>query len=61
MLKTIFTDHNGESASIEILGMLFVMFLLGYLFGRLKGRKRVSKNATKYERRMQQLDGVHRS
>ncbi len=60
MLKTIFTDHNGESASIEILGMLFVMFLLGYLFGRLKGRKRVSKNVTKYERRMQQLDGVHR-
>ena len=62
MLKTIFTDHNGDSATLEILGMLLVMFVLGYIFGRLKSnKKRLSKNASRYERRMQQLDGVHRS
>ena len=62
MLKTIFTDHNGGSATLEILGMLLVMFVLGYIFGRLKSnKKRLSKNASRYERRMQQLDGVHRS
>ncbi len=62
MLKAIFIDHNGGSATLEILGMLLVMFILGYTLGRLKSnKKRLSKNASRYERRMQQLDGVHRS
>lgn len=61
MFENILNRHDMTSASLEILIMLAVMFLLGYGFGRLGKKKKVAKNASKYEKRMQQLEGVHRA
>ena len=61
MFENIFSRHDMTSASIEIITRLAVMFILGFLFGRLGSKKKLSKNASRYEKRMQQLEGVHRS
>ena len=61
MFENIMTRHDGTSASFEIIIMLAVMFLIGYLFGRSRGKKKLSRNASKYEKRMQELEGVHKS
>jgi len=53
------TRHDASSASLEIIIMLAVMFVLGYAFGRLAGRKRNLKNTSRYDQRMQELEGVH--
>lgn len=60
MFENIFSRHDMTSASLEIFIMLAVMFFLGYWFGRLGRKKKISKNASRYEKRMQQLEGVHR-
>lgn len=61
MFENILNRHDMTSASIEIFSMLAIMFFLGYLFGRLgnKSKKKLGKNSSKYEKRMQQLEGVH--
>ena len=59
MFENIMTRHDATSASLEIIIMLAVMFVLGYAVGRLAGRKRNLKNASRYEQRMQELEGVH--
>lgn len=56
MFENIMARHDATSASFEIIIMLFVMFVIGYLLGRISGKKRLSKNASKYERRMQELE-----
>jgi flagellar biogenesis protein FliO len=60
MFENIMTRHDATSATLEIIIMLAVMFFLGYIFGRLFGRKKRLKNASRYEQRMQELEGVHR-
>lgn len=55
MFENIMARHDATSASLEIIIMLFVMFVIGYLFGRAGSKKRLSKNASKYEQRMHEL------
>jgi flagellar biogenesis protein FliO len=57
MFENIMTNHDGTNASLEIIIMLAVMFALGYLLGRFKDRKGKAKNSSRYDQRMQELEG----
>ena len=57
MFENIMTSHDGTSASVEIIIMLAVMFALGYLLGRFKDYKGKPKSSSRYEQRMQELEG----